>query len=76
MPELDENEVIEKADFADKRDLAKEFDTSVEKVEELLSDQGFSTLKDFSDEKEVQKTLDLNYEIKELEKRKLQGIFR
>ncbi|MFO7794224.1 MAG: hypothetical protein R6V35_04600 [Candidatus Nanohaloarchaea archaeon] len=76
MPELDENEVIEKADFADKRDLAKEFDTSVENVEELLSDQGFSTLKDFSDEKEVQKTLDLNYEIKELEKRKLQSIFR
>ncbi len=75
MAELDENEIIEKADFADSRDLAKEFDTSVEKVEKMLSDQGFSTLKDFSDEEEVQKTLDLNYEIKELEKRKLQGIF-
>ena len=75
MPEIDENEIIEKADFADSRDLAKEFDTSVEKVEEMLSDQGFSTLEDFSDDGGVQKTLDLNYEIKELEKRKLQGIF-
>jgi len=74
VSELDEESLAEEASFSDKRDLAKQLETSEEQIDELLSEQGFKTLEDFTD-KGMKNAVDLSYQIKDLEKRKLQGLF-
>ena len=73
VSELDEESLAEEASFSDKRDLAKQLETSEEQIDELLSEQGFKTLEDFTD-KGMKNAVDLSYQIKDLEKRKLQGL--
>ena len=74
VSDFSEEEIVEEAEFADRRDLAKGFGISEEKVKQVLEDHGFSTLEDFSG-REDNSSLEMSYEIREMEKRKLQGVF-
>jgi hypothetical protein len=69
------DELMKSADFKDKRTLAKEFDTSETEIQRILSENGFTILEDFTADEKIDSSLDLNYEIREMEKRKLQGLF-
>ena len=73
--EQDEEKLENKFSLSEKRELAKDFDTSEEELDQKLNELGFRTLEDFSNKNEKKDTLDLSYELSEMEHRKLQGIF-
>ncbi len=68
-------DLIKKANFNDRRSLAIEFNTSEEQIEKALSKHGFQTLERFSEDQTNKISIDLNYTLEDLEKRKLQGLF-
>jgi len=70
-----EKELEQKIDFTSKRELAKTFDTSEKEIQEKLEDLGFRTLQNFSERNQKSDSLDMGYEISDMERRKLQGLF-
>lgn len=70
----DEKELKKKFSLTQKRQLAKEFETSEKEIDDKLNELGFRTLEDFN-EAGADSSLDLTYEITEMENRKLQGMF-
>lgn len=69
-----EDTLKEEFGFKEKRELAKELGVSEKQVGEKLNELGFRTLNDFEEEKDIS-SIDLSYEISEMERRKLQGMF-
>ncbi|MFB6214144.1 MAG: hypothetical protein ABEJ07_06315 [Candidatus Nanohaloarchaea archaeon] len=66
-------DILDRAYFVSPRKLAVELEKSEEELEQELREHGFTRLTDFQDRES--EGLELEYEIQELERRKLQGIF-
>lgn len=69
------SDLMEKAESKPFRQLAKDEDQAEEQLQKELEELGFRTIGDFSDKNEQRKDNQLQYELSEMEKRKLQGIF-
>jgi hypothetical protein len=70
-----EKELESKIDFTSSRELAKNFETSEKEIEDKLEELGFRTIENFTGESSDSESLNLSYEISDLERRKLQGLF-
>ncbi|MFB6241738.1 MAG: hypothetical protein ABEJ36_02950 [Candidatus Nanosalina sp.] len=67
-------DLLKEAEKNGVRDLAKKKDKSKKELVKELKKQGFSTIKDFFGKK-PRNSIKLDYELSEMEKRKLQGMF-
>lgn len=70
-----EKELKSRIEFTSSRELARNFETSEKEIEDKLQELGFRTLNNFTENGPNSESLDLSYEISDMERRKLQGLF-
>jgi len=70
-----EDEIRERSTHQTDREIARDLDISEGQVKEVLEDLGFRRLTDFQDSAEEKTEHRLEYNLDDMEKRKLQGIF-